>query len=80
MQCDINDMKKVKEKNALKCAIAIVGTQAKLAKSIGVSQQCMSYALRRRDKVPADWCKKIERATGGTITRAQLRPDLFTGK
>lgn len=60
---------------SLKTAIDAFGTQQKLAAALGVKQQYISYWLRNR--VPAEWCRKIEDVTDGAVTRADLRPDLF---
>lgn len=62
--------------DALKAAIGHLGGQVPLAKAIDRPQSCVSEALGR-GKIPAEWCLPIERATGGKITRHQLRPDLY---
>ena len=63
---------------ALKAAIADhLGSQAAAAKIVGVSPQAVSEILRRGRRVPAEWCLAIERATGGAVTRHDLRPDLY---
>lgn len=28
-------------------------------------------------RVPSEWAVKIEQATGGLVTRAEIRPDIF---
>ena len=66
-------------KKALKRAIKIVGGQAELARRIGSKQQTVWNWLHRNDSgVPAEFVSKIEIATGGKVTRHQLRPDVFT--
>ena len=57
-------------------AIATCGSQAKLADAIGCSQQQISYLLNAK-RASAEMAVAIEKATGGKIGRAQLRPDLF---
>lgn len=62
-------------------------TQAAFAKAIGKvdgdgngRQSYVSMLLHRLKQgrpVPADICPKIEEATGGEITRHDLRPDIF---
>lgn len=56
-------------------------TQEMFAKAIGKEQSYVSMLKRRvvelGRKVPADICPKIEEATGGEITRYDLRPDVF---
>lgn len=65
-------------KNFLKAAVCILGGQDILAKSVGVSKQSISYWLQRKNGfVPAEAARSIENATGGRITRIDLRPDLF---
>lgn len=62
----------------LKRAVQIVGSQSALARAIGdgVKQQNVWYWLEN-DVVPAKRCVAIERATGGLVTRHDLRPDIF---
>ena len=62
---------------ALRRAIALLGNQAKASRAIGVTPQAVSEVLRRGRRVPAEWCLKIERATGGAVTAGELRPDLY---
>lgn len=62
---------------ALAKAIEVVGTQAALAKALGVTQQAVSYWVTTETPVPAEYCGAIEKATAGEVKRAQLRPDIF---
>lgn len=48
-----------------------------LAKAIGVSRQIVSHWRTGRCRVPAERCRAIEKATGGAVTRHDLRPDIF---
>lgn len=50
-------------------------TQADLARALEVTSMCVSQWRRRG--VPPEWCRKIERVTGGAVKRHELRPDLF---
>jgi DNA-binding transcriptional regulator YdaS (Cro superfamily) len=50
-------------------------TQTELAGKLGLTQGAISQWLRKR--VPADRVLAIERATGGKVTRHELRPDLY---
>ena len=50
-------------------------TQVALAEAVGVTPQAVSDVLRRDKRVPAEWCVKLERATG-TPAHA-FRPDLY---
>lgn len=63
--------------SALERAISEVGNQSKLAVSIGVKQAHVWYWLNKAKHVPAEHVIAIERATGGKVTRAELRPDLY---
>lgn len=62
--------------NALDLAIQIVGGVTKLATAIGQRQNVVSN-WKARGRVPAEHCAAIEVATGGEVTRAELRPDIF---
>lgn len=58
---------------ALRRAIAIAGSQAKLAKMIGLRQPSVAKWLERG--IPAERAIDIERCTG--VSRSELRPDLW---
>ena len=60
---------------ALDRAIAVIGSQAALAAAIGVSQQVISYWIKKGHRVPAERVVAVEAATG--IARHELRPDIF---
>lgn len=64
--------------DALGKAISRFGTQAKLAKAIGVTPMAVTN-WKKRGSVPVDQCGKIEVATGGKVKRRDLRPDIFGG-
>jgi len=50
----------------------------RFAKSIGVSRQVLSgWLYNSKYAPPPQYCKKIEEATMGHVTREQLRPDIF---
>lgn len=61
--------------SALDRAIEAVGSQAKLAEKLGVSQQAVSYWVKKGGRVPAEFVLQVETATG--VSRSELRPDLF---
>ena len=62
---------------ALKTAIAAhLGSQA-AARCVAVTPQAVSEILRRGKRVPAEWCLRLEQATGGAVTAHDLRPDLY---
>jgi len=57
-------------------AIRVHGSQAKLAAAMGCSQQQISYLLRA-NAVSAKMALRIEEATGGTVSRYALCPEIF---
>ena len=52
-------------------------TQCALARAVGVTPQAVSDVLKRGKRVPAEWCLKLEQATGGGVAASDLRPDLY---
>lgn len=62
----------------LQRAIDKLGSQAKLARAIGRSTALVSYWLQGQLKIHPEDAVKIERVTEGQVTRAELRPDIFT--
>ncbi len=63
--------------NALAAAVDIVGGQAKLARILGVTQPNVWHWLHKSEHVPGEYVLKIEDATGGKVSRHDLRPDLY---
>lgn len=62
--------------DALDAAIEHFGTIKALAARIGVAPAVIgNWKLRK--SVPAERCLRIEAATGGKVTRYDLRPDVF---
>lgn len=51
-------------------------TQQEFADQVGVTQGRVSQWLKG-EKIPAERCIQIEAATGGKVTRYDLRPDVF---
>lgn len=63
---------------ALDRAIEACGSQAELARRIGLAQQYVNnWKTRSSGRVPGEHCIKIEQATEGKVTRYDLRPDVF---
>lgn len=60
---------------ALERAIQIVGTQAELARRIKTRPQVIQNWRGRG--IPAERVLDVERATGGQVSRHDLRPDLY---
>jgi TorA maturation chaperone TorD len=62
---------------ALTRAIEIVGGQTQLARLLGVKQANVWHWLKRAEHVPGEYVLAIEKATGGQVSRRDLRPDLY---
>ncbi|HEX9463527.1 MAG TPA: molecular chaperone TorD family protein [Alphaproteobacteria bacterium] len=62
---------------ALTRAIEIVGGQTQLARLLGVKQANVWHWLKRAEHVPGEYVLAIENATGGQVSRRDLRPDLY---
>lgn len=60
--------------DALLKAVEVVGGVSRLAEMVGVSSSAPSM-WKARGRVPVEHCAAIERATGGAVTRRELRPD-----
>lgn len=56
---------------------AVGGRQAELARRVGVTPAAVTQWVRGRRPVPPERCRAIEDATGGAVTRYDLRPDIF---
>ena len=52
-------------------------SQVAVAHAVGVTPQAVSDILKRDKRVPAEWCLKLEAATGGAVSAHDLRPDLY---
>lgn len=61
--------------NTIKRACDEVGGRIALAKSLGVSPSYVSQLIAGARPLPVERCPAIERATGGAVTRRDLRPD-----
>ncbi|WP_060537008.1 transcriptional regulator [Kingella kingae] len=62
---------------AIKAAAAFVGSQAALARELGVQKATVNAWVKGRNRVPAEKAVQIEQLTNKTVTRKDLRPDLF---
>jgi DNA-binding transcriptional regulator YdaS (Cro superfamily) len=60
----------------LEKAIKIVGSQYRMAKILGKRQSVIWYWLKS-GHVSAEFVIPIEQATGGQVTRHELRPDIY---
>lgn len=63
--------------SALAKAIDTVGGQTQLARLLGVKQANVWHWLNKAERVPGEYVLAIEAATGGQVTRHDLRPDLY---
>lgn len=61
---------------ALNRACKALGSQNALATALGIESASIS-GWRERNRIPAERCIAIEQATGGIVTRHDLRPDIF---
>ena len=62
--------------DALRAAVALADdNQSKFAAAIGTSQQSVSYWLKKRKPLPAEYVLAAERAGYGS--RHALRPDVY---
>lgn len=57
-------------------AIKIAGSEVKLGKAAGYSQNAIWHA-KRRGHVTAEMAIAIDVATNGAVSRHRLRPDIF---
>jgi DNA-binding transcriptional regulator YdaS (Cro superfamily) len=57
-------------------AIKAKGSQGKLAKAIGCSQQQIAYLLKA-SSISVEMAHRIDVATDGAVARNELRPDFF---
>jgi DNA-binding transcriptional regulator YdaS (Cro superfamily) len=63
-------------RDLLQAAINKAGSQAKLGKAVGCTQNAI-FQAKKRGAVTAEMAVAIEKATDGEIRKEQLRPDLF---
>ena len=58
-------------------AVHAAGSQSGLAKAIQAPPALVWQWVHGRRPIAAKWCVPIETATGGQVTRHDLRPDIF---
>lgn len=61
--------------HAVEKACQALGSQAELARQLGVTPPMIQQWRSGTRPVPAQYCPAIERKTGGVVTRIDLRPD-----
>jgi DNA-binding transcriptional regulator YdaS (Cro superfamily) len=62
--------------DALRRAVELFGSENKLAAALGISQQNLNRAVRR-GRVSPQLAIAIQKATRGSVTADELRPDLW---
>lgn len=63
--------------SAILRAIEVVKGKAALARAIGVTPQTVQQWANQQRPVPAERVLSIESATGGVVSRHELRPDIY---
>lgn len=58
-------------------AVSVCGSQSALAKTLSVPPALVWQWLNNKRPIAAKHCIAIETATGGVVTRYDLRPDVF---
>jgi DNA-binding transcriptional regulator YdaS (Cro superfamily) len=65
--------------DAVRRAVHVIGSQAALARALSVTPVTVGQWLKPDDKtgrhVPPKQCVRIEKLTGGKVSRRDLRPD-----
>lgn len=61
--------------NKLSSSIEFFGSQSNLARALGVAPNVV-WNWKRRG-IPIRMCIKIERISGGALSRRKLRPEIF---
>jgi DNA-binding transcriptional regulator YdaS (Cro superfamily) len=65
-----------KQPKPIEIAISHFGSQANLARALNETPMTIHQWLRR-NRIPLKHVVKIERVSGGAVTKEQLRPDVF---
>lgn len=58
-------------------AVILLGGPSKAGRALGVSHEAVRRWINDVNRVTAERAVAVEVATGGQVTREQLRPDLF---
>jgi DNA-binding transcriptional regulator YdaS (Cro superfamily) len=61
----------------LQALLKDAGSQHALAASLGLTQQGVSYLMTDAKNISPKLAIKVEKLTGGKVSRADLRPDLW---
>jgi DNA-binding transcriptional regulator YdaS (Cro superfamily) len=63
--------------SAIQKAVEVLGGRRELCAASGISEQAVSFWLAGSRQISAEYAIRVEEATGGRVTRSELRPDLF---
>lgn len=66
---------RIRRMNAIQLAISVTGSASALARALKVTPQAVCFWRDGKRAVPAERCSDIERATNGTVSRRDLRPN-----
>lgn len=55
--------------------VSFFGNKYRMAKALEIGYMRVQQWEKRQ--IPTDWAVKIEKATNGALTRAEIRPDIF---
>ncbi len=64
-------------KSPIEIACDAVGSQAEMSRILDVSPAMVNQLVKGSRPVPIEHCLAIETATGGKVTRQELRPEDF---
>ncbi len=68
----------IKTMEHIERAVAIVGSQAELARACGVTDQAVSKWRAGTSRPGLEACRAIEQATDMAVRRQDLRPEWFS--
>lgn len=63
-------------KGQIQKAVALCGSQKRLADGMGCSQAKVNWLLKTAKQISADDALAIQRATAGRVSATSMRPDL----
>jgi DNA-binding transcriptional regulator YdaS (Cro superfamily) len=67
-------------KSHIEEAVALLGSQRKVAEAVGCSQQYISLLIKDGGKITAEMSLALDRATDGRVSKHRTRPDIFGRK